>query len=99
MNSYLFRVYVAGQTERTQTALANMRALCEARLPGRYELEVIDTMERPDLAAGDAILIAPTVIRVTPWPQCRVYGDLSDHERTVAALGLPGVDSQKGRDQ
>jgi circadian clock protein KaiB len=74
-----------------------MRLLCDSRLPGGYELEIIDTLERPDLAEGDSILIAPTVVRVEPKPQRRVYGDLSDHARAVAALGLPDlVESREG---
>lgn len=89
VSSYRFRLYVAGQTERTQTALSNIRLLCESRMPGSYEIEVVDTAERPDLAEMDAILIAPTVVRLAPLPERRVYGDLSDHARTVIALGLP----------
>lgn len=89
MSSYWFRVYVAGHTERTRAAVTTMRALCASRLPGRHQLDVIDTVERPDLAEDDEILIAPTVLRLAPEPQRRVYGDLSDHDRVVAALGLP----------
>lgn len=89
VSSYRFRLYVAGQTERTRAAMVNMRRLCESRLAGRYELEVVDTLERPDVAEVDAILIAPTVVRLEPLPQRRVFGDLSDHPRVVAALGLP----------
>ncbi len=89
MSGYRFRVYVAGQTQRTQAALANLRWVCEDRLAGDFELEIIDVVERPDLAETDGILIAPTVLRLAPWPPRRVYGDLSDHDRMVAALGLP----------
>lgn len=95
VSGYRFRVYVAGQTERTQAAVANLRSVCEARLAGHAELEIIDAVERPDLAEADGIFIAPTVLRLAPWPPRRVYGDLSDHDRVVAALGLPEP-SQEG---
>jgi circadian clock protein KaiB len=89
---YSLRLYVAGQTERSEAALANLRLLCEAHLAGRYELEVVDATERPDQAEQDRILATPTVLRLAPAPQRRVIGDLSDHGRTAAALGLPDPD-------
>lgn len=58
-----------------------MTDYCEAHLPSRYTIEIIDTSERPDL---------PTVVRLEPLPQLRVIGDLSDHCRAAAVLGLPG---------
>jgi circadian clock protein KaiB len=90
---YSFRLYVAGQTERSQAAVANLRSLCESMVPGRYELEVVDAAERPDVASEERILATPTVVRLAPLPQRRVIGDLSDHSRTAAALGLPNPDA------
>ncbi len=89
MTTYSFRLYVAGQTERSQAAEANLRALCESRLRGSYELEVIDATEQPGLAEEQRILATPTVVRLAPRPQRRVIGDLSDHQRAAYALGLP----------
>lgn len=87
---YSFRLYVAGRTERSQTAEANLRALCDNHLGGQYELEIVDTVERPDLAEQQHILATPTVVRLAPLPQRRVIGDLSDQQRVAAALGVPG---------
>ncbi len=87
--AYSFRLYVAGQTERSQAAEANLRALCESRLPGGYQLEVVDATEQPGLAEEQRILATPTVLRLAPLPQRRVIGDLSDHQRAAYALGLP----------
>jgi len=87
--AYSFRLYVAGQTARSQAAEANLRALCESRLPGGYELEVLDATEQPGLAEQERILATPTVVRLAPLPQQRVIGDLSDHQRAAYALGLP----------
>lgn len=99
MVTYLFRLYVAGQTERSRVALANLRLLCENHLKGRYELDVIDAAERPDLAEEERILATPVVIRVAPLPQLWVIGDLSDHRRAAAALGLPGPDELPDPDE
>lgn len=92
MATYLFRLYVVGQTPRSLTAVSNLRVLCDNYLPGRYEIEVIDVAERPDLAEKERILATPTVIRIMPLPRFRVIGDLSDQDQVAAFLDLPGVD-------
>ncbi|WP_220182750.1 circadian clock KaiB family protein [Sphaerisporangium album] len=92
MTVYSFRLYVAGKTERSQTAEVNLRFLCDSRLPGGYEVEIVDASERPDLAEDGRILATPTVVRLAPLPQRRVIGDLSDHGRAAVALGLPAAD-------
>lgn len=88
MMDYSFRLYVAGRTARSLAAVSNLRFLCESHLPSRYEIEVIDAVERPDLAEEARILATPTVVRLEPSPQLRVVGDLSDHGRAAAVLGL-----------
>jgi circadian clock protein KaiB len=90
--SFSFRLYVAGRTERSQAAVANLRFLCEAHLTSQYDVEIIDATERPDLAEEGRILATPTVVRLAPLPQRRVIGDLSDHVRAAAALGLSDPD-------
>lgn len=91
---YAFRLYVAGQSERSSTAEANLRALAGARLPGGYELEVVDVVARPGLAEEQRILATPTVVRLLPLPQLRVIGDLSDPPRVAYALDLPDEPQQ-----
>lgn len=88
-NTYSFRLFVASDTERSQAAEVNLRYLCESSVPGRYELEIVDVLERPDLAEQARVIATPTVIRVAPSPPRRVIGDLSDPGRAAAALGLP----------
>ncbi|MDN3351501.1 circadian clock KaiB family protein [Actinomadura sp. DC4] len=88
MTDYSFRLYIAGRTARSQAAVSNLRFLCESHLPKGYEIEVIDAIERPDLAEQERILATPTVVRLEPAPQLRVIGDLSDHGRAADVLGL-----------
>jgi circadian clock protein KaiB len=82
------RLYVAGQTAKSIAALANLRRYCEQYLPGRYQLEVIDLMQHPQLAEGDQILAIPTVVRKMPEPIRKVIGDLSNEERVLVGLDL-----------
>jgi circadian clock protein KaiB len=82
------RLYVAGQTTKSIAALANLRRYCEQHVPGRYQLEVIDLMQHPQLAEGDQILAIPTVVRKVPEPIRKVIGDLSNEERVLVGLDL-----------
>jgi circadian clock protein KaiB len=69
------RLYVASQTAKSIAALANLKRLCDAHLAGRYEIEVIDLLENPRLAAGDQILVVPTLVRKLPEPIKKIIGD------------------------
>lgn len=82
------RLYVAGQTPKSVAAFANLKRLCEEHLPGKYEIEVIDLLKEPQLAAGDQILAIPTLVRKLPEPLRRIVGDLRDTERTLVGLDL-----------
>jgi len=60
------RLYVAGQTDRSIRAINNLTRICKERLEGRYSIEVIDLLQRPQLAAGDQILAVPALVRRLP---------------------------------
>lgn len=85
---YRLRLYVAGQTPRSVAAVRNLRHVCEAHLAGRYEIEVIDLLENPQLAAGDQILAIPTLVRRLPPPLKRIIGDLSNTEKLLVGLDI-----------
>jgi circadian clock protein KaiB len=85
------RLYVAGQTAKSAAALRNLERLCETHLAGRYEIEVIDLLVNPKLAAGDQILAVPTLVRKFPEPIRKIIGDLSDEERVLVGLDVKPV--------
>ena len=82
------RLYVAGQSAKSVTAFANLRALCEQYLPGKYEIEIVDLLEKPQLARGDQIVAIPTLVRKLPEPIRKIVGDLSNTEKTLVGLQL-----------
>ena len=91
---YLIKLYVTGQTPRADRAISNLRRICEEELSGRYELVVIDVLERPQLAEDEKILATPTVVKELPQPIRRIIGDLSDSERVLLGLDLrPAVEA------
>ena len=85
------RLYVAGQTPKSVTALANLKKYCEQHLKGRYKLEVIDLLVHPQLAEGDQILAIPTLVRKVPEPIRKIIGDLSNEERVLVGLDVRPV--------
>jgi circadian clock protein KaiB len=85
---FQLRLYVAGKTAKSQLALKNLRRLCETHLAGRYQIEVIDLLVTPKLAAGDQILAVPTLVRKLPEPIKKIIGDLSNEERVLVGLDV-----------
>lgn len=81
-----FKLYVAGHTPRSVTAISNLKALCEEYMPGRYQIEIIDLIERPELARSDQVVAIPTLVRNLPGPIRRIIGDLSNTERVLVGL-------------
>ena len=86
--TYRLRLYVAGQTPKSVLALANLKQICEEHLRGRYEIEIIDLLQNPQLARGDQILAVPTLVRRLPEPIKKIIGDLSNTERVLVGLDL-----------
>ena len=85
------RLYVAGQSPKSQRAFANLKIICEEHLAGKYSIEVVDLMKNPQLAKGDQIFAIPTLVRQLPEPIKKIIGDLSNAERTIVGLDLRSV--------
>ena len=82
---------MAGQSPKSIAALANLKKVCEQHLAGRYEVEVVDLVKQPQLAAGDQIVAIPTLVRSLPEPMRKIIGDLSNTDRVLVGLQLkPG---------
>ncbi|MBW4437768.1 MAG: circadian clock protein KaiB [Pleurocapsa minor GSE-CHR-MK-17-07R] len=85
---YVLKLYVTGQTIRSIAAIAAIRAVCEQHLQGRYEFQVIDITRHPQLAEGERIVAAPTLIKELPLPLRRLVGDMSNEEKVLLGLDL-----------
>jgi circadian clock protein KaiB len=88
MNKFLLKLYITGQTPRSERAITNLRRICDEELGGRYEIVIIDVLERPHLAESDKILATPTLIKMLPPPLRRIIGDLSDTDKVLLGLDL-----------
>ena len=87
-DTFLLRLYVAGQTPKCMRAFANLKRICEEYLAGRYHIEMVDLLQNPQLARGDQILAVPTLVRRLPEPIKKIIGDLSNTERVLVGLDL-----------
>jgi circadian clock protein KaiB len=85
------RLYVAGQSPRSVTAINNLRRICETHLAGKYSIDLIDLLLNPQLSIDDQIVAIPTLVRQLPTPIRKIIGDLSDTERTLVGLQLRPV--------
>ena len=82
------RLYIAGNTPKSMAALNNLKKYCEEHLKDEYQIEVIDLLIHPQLAAGDQILATPTLVRKFPVPIRKIIGDLSNEEKVLVGLNI-----------
>ena len=85
------RLYIAGLTPKSLAAFANLKEICDRHLPGAYEIELVDLLEKPWLAKIDQIIAIPTLVRTAPGPVKKMIGDLSVEQRVVERLNLPAA--------
>lgn len=85
---YRLRLYVAGDTPNSALAVANLKAICLAHLPGRHEIEIVDLLLQPKLALANRIIITPTLVKMDPPPMRSIVGTLTDTATVLQALGL-----------
>src|SRR2546430_15882981 len=88
MSKYLLKLYITGQTPRSERAIANLRRICDDELGGQYDMTVIDILERPQLAEDEKIIATPALIKQLPPPLRRIIGDLSDTDKVLLGLDL-----------
>jgi circadian clock protein KaiB len=98
---YSLRLFVTGNTPKSAHAIQNIRALCEEKLQGRYDLEVIDIYQHPEQIKPEQIVVTPTLVKKLPLPIRKIVGDLSDKRRVLVGLdlvrlGLPATPPKGG---
>jgi circadian clock protein KaiB len=85
---YVLRLYVAGITPRSERAIRSVKEICEQRLQGRYDLEIIDIYQQPGALRDDQVIVAPTLIKKLPLPLRRLIGDMADKDKILLGLDL-----------
>ena len=88
--TWQLRLYVAGASPKSLKAFANLRAMCEEHLAGRFEIEIVDVVDDPRRARTDDIVAIPTLVRRMPAPMRKIIGDLSNTDRVLLSLQVAG---------
>ena len=87
-DTYVLRLFITGASPNSIRAVENIKTICEEHLAGRYELEIIDIHQQPELAEGEDVIALPLMIKKSPLPVRRMIGDMSDTKRVLKGLGL-----------
>jgi len=85
---FVLRLFVTGMTPRSTRAIRAVRDLCESRLKGRFDLEIVDVYQQPQLIQDEQIVATPTLVKYQPAPLRRIIGDMTDRNRLCFGLGL-----------
>lgn len=85
---YMLKLYVTGDTPRTDRAISNLNELCEKHFPEEYKIIIINVLKQPDIAEKEKIIVTPTLVKEFPLPQVRIIGDLSDLKTVLMGLGI-----------
>ena len=88
---FKFRLYVAGDGLNSGQAVANLRAICDAHLAERHEIDIVDVFREPQRALAEGIFLTPTLVKLSPAPSRRIVGTLSQTQAVLQALGLDAV--------
>lgn len=91
MNKLKLTLYITGQTQRSDRAVANLRRICEKELKGACDISIVDVLEHPQMAEDKKILATPTLIKELPLPIRRIIGDLYDNEKILEGLDIVHV--------
>ncbi len=87
---FFFRLYIAGDTQNSAQAVANLTALCKLHLSTCHEIEFIDVLREPERALADGVFMTPTLVRVAPIPPQKIVGTLNRKQPLLRAMGLEG---------
>ena len=85
---FVLRLYVSGMTARSRLAIENIHKLCQEHLAGRYDLQIVDIYQQPELAKEGQVIAAPTLVKALPPPVRKVIGDMGDPGRIMLVLGI-----------
>lgn len=85
---YCLRLFISGTSPHSVLAVNNVKRICDKHLPGRYDLEIVDLYQQPQLAADEQIIAAPTLVKKEPYPLKKLVGDMSDTKSVLLGLDL-----------
>jgi circadian clock protein KaiB len=86
MTALSFILYTAGTLPNSVQAVANLKTMCLAHFPDHHRIEIIDLLQNPQRGLADGIMVAPTLVKLTPEPKQTIFGNLSDIPQVLRAI-------------
>jgi circadian clock protein KaiB len=86
--TYKLRLFITGTSPVSVRAINNLQAILDQHLKNKYELEIIDVHQQPQLVKDEDVTAVPMLIKKQPFPKKRLIGDMSDASRVLKGLGL-----------
>ena len=85
---YVLRLFVTGVSPTSVRAINNIQSILDEYLKDKYELEIIDVHQQPELLQSEDITAVPALIKKFPGPRRCMVGDMSDTNGVLHGLGL-----------
>jgi len=85
---YMLRLFITGTSPVSVRAINNLQAILDQHLKNKYQLEIIDVHQQPQLVKDEDVTAVPMLIKKQPFPKKRLVGDMSDTSRVLKGLGL-----------
>jgi circadian clock protein KaiB len=86
MSKYSLKLFIEGYALESARVIANLVRFCEEHLPDKYHLEIIDILEKPELAEKYKISHTPALVKETPNPPQKLMGEFSDYEKLLISI-------------
>jgi len=84
------QLFIAGDSEQTRAVCERVREFVTTILRQPYRFDIIDVLEKPDVADGVGMLMTPTLFIHTAHSERRLVGDLSDVTKLELVLSAMG---------
>lgn len=85
--AYVLKLYITGQSSLSSSSVRNLLRCCQEHLQGRYDVQVIDICQQPELAREAQIIATPTLVKTHPSPVRKFIGNLANQQQILAGLG------------
>jgi circadian clock protein KaiB len=85
---YSLKLFVSGASPNSMRAIANLKSICEKYIGANCDLEIIDVYQLPARAKTEQAIALPMLVKYSPLPLKRLFGDMSDTDKVLKGLGI-----------
>ena len=86
--AYWLKLFITGASPNSIKAVKNLKFICEKYLKNRYNLEIIDIYQDPQVAKNEQLIALPLLVKQHPLPVKRLIGNMSDMKKVMESLEL-----------